>query len=107
MKKIWALGAVVVLVLGAVGYPLAQSEGPQGPTMGPGHGMMKGMMGPAGHGAMMGGGMRNMMQGQPLTSAQLEEFARQHGITAEQAKRMTDACGQVMSQIRAPQNPAP
>ena len=65
-----------------------------------GHGMGGGMMG---QGSMMSGGMMNMMSGQPLTQDQLEQFAKQHGITVEQAKQMTDTCGQIMSNAKANQ----
>ena len=83
---------------GVAGYTLAQSAGPQGGMMG--HGMGGGMMG---QGNMMSGGMMNMMSGQPLTQDQLEQFAKQHGITVEQAKQMTDTCGQIMSNAKANQ----
>ena len=49
------------------------------------------------------GGMMNMMSVQPLTQEQLEQFAKQHGITIEQAKQMTDTCGQIMSNAKANQ----
>jgi len=63
------------------------------------------MIGPGtmGQGGMMSGGMMNMMSVQPLTQEQLEQFATQHGITVEQAKQMTDTCGQIMSNARANQ----
>lgn len=96
MKK--AIVAVTVLLaVGFAGYALAQSAGP---------GMYGGMMGQGGHGAMMGGGMMTMMQGQALTSEQLEQFATQHGITVEQAKQMTDTCAQIMNQRNATPTPA-
>jgi len=98
MKKLWIFAAALVLVLGIAGYTLAQSAGPQGGMMG--HGMGGGMMG---QGNMMSGGMMNMMSGQPLTQDQLEQFAKQHGITVEQAKQMTDTCGQIMSNAKANQ----
>jgi len=79
MKTFWILVAVLALVLGVAGYTLAQSTGPQG--------------------GMMGQGM-GMMTGQPLTQEQLEQFAKQHGITVEQAKQMTDTCTQVMSNTK-------
>lgn len=97
MKNFWKMAAALVLVLGIAGYTLAQSAGPQGGMMGPG------MMGQGGHGPMMGGGMMNMMSGQPLTQEQLEQFAKQHGITVEQAKQMTDTCAQVMSNAKSNQ----
>jgi len=77
--------------------------------MGPGTGMMGGgMMGSSGSGGMMGGGtagsgMMGMMSGQPLTQEQLEQFAKQHGITVEQAKQVTDACTQIMAGTSRPQ----
>ena len=98
MKKFSILAAALVLVFGFAGYTLAQSAGPQGGTMG--HGMGGGMMG---QGSMMSGPMMSMMSGQPLTQEQLEQFAKQHNITVEQAKQMTDTCGQMMSNMRANQ----
>jgi hypothetical protein len=96
MKKV-VVAVTVLLAGGIAGYALAQSAGP---------GMHDGMMGQGGHGAMMGGGMMTMMQGQALTSEQLEQFATQHGITVEQAKQMTDTCAQIMSQRNATPTPA-
>jgi hypothetical protein len=55
------------------------------------------------HGGMMSGPMMSMMSGQPLTQEQLEQIAKQHGITVEQAKQMTDTCGQIMSNAKANQ----
>ena len=98
MKKFWILAAALVFVFGIAGYTLAQSAGPQGGMAG--HGMGGGMMG---QGGMMSGPMMNMMSGQPLTQEQLEQFAKQHGITVEQAKQMTDTCGQIMSNAKANQ----
>jgi hypothetical protein len=100
MKKVMVLTAALVLVFGVAGYTLAQMGGTQGGTMGPGMMGQSGMMGQGGHGAMMGGGMMNMMSGQPLTQEQLEQFATQHGITVEQAKQMTDTCAQIMSNAK-------
>ncbi len=96
-KNAWIVAAAVVIVLGATGYTLAQSagggpgtgQGGPGAMMGPGMGMMGG--------GMMGSGMMNMMMGQPLTPEQLEQFAKQHGITVEQAQQMTQACTQMMA----------
>jgi len=77
MKKVWIMAAALVLVLGAAGYTMAQSTGaPQG-----------GMM------------------GQPLSPEQLEQFAKQHGITVDQAKQMTDACHQMMGTTTTPEAP--
>jgi len=104
MKKVIVLAVALVLVLSIAGYTLAQSAGPQGGMMG--HGMGGGMMGQGGmtgQGNTMSGGMMNMMSGQPLTQEQLEQFANQHGITVEQAKQMTDTCGQIMSNAKANQ----
>jgi hypothetical protein len=106
MKNFWILAAALVLVLGIAGYTLAQSAGPQGGMMGHGMGMGGGTMGQGGmvgQGNMMSGGMMSMMSGQPLTQEQLEQFAKQHGITVEQAKQMTDTCGQIMSNAKANQ----
>jgi len=106
MKKFWILAAALVLVFGVAGYTLAQSAAPQGGMMGPGMGMGGGTMGQGGmmnHGGMMSGPMMSMMSGQPLTQEQLEQFAKQHGITVEQAKQMTDTCGQIMSNAKANQ----
>ena len=106
MKNFWILAAAVVLVLGITGYTLAQSAGPQGGMMGHGMGMGGGAMsqgGMVGQGNMMSGGMMSMMSGQPLTQEQLEQFAKQHGITVEQAKQMTNTCGQIMSNAKANQ----
>lgn len=100
MKRFWILPVVLVLLLGIAGYTLAQSAGPQGGTMGQGMGMGGGMMG---QGNMMSGEMSNMMSGQPVTQEQLEKFARQHGITVEQAKQMTDTCVQLMSSAKSNQ----
>lgn len=98
MKKLWIMAAALVLVLGAAGYTIAQStgsQGGQGGMMGPGMGMMGG--------GMMGSGMMSMMMGQPLTQEQLEQFAKQHGITPEQAKQMTDQCHQMMGTTTTPE----
>ena len=106
MKNFWILAAALVLVLGIAGYTLAQSAGPQGGMMGHGMGMGGGTMGQGGmvgQGNMMSGGMMSMMSGQPLTQEQLEQFAKQHGNTVEQAKQMTDTCGQIMSNAKANQ----
>jgi hypothetical protein len=88
-KNVWIMAAALVFVLGAAGYTIAQSADPNpqgGPgwMMGPGTGMMGG--------GMMGPGMMGLTSGQPLTQEQLEQFAKFHGITVEQAKQMTDAC---------------
>ncbi len=114
-KNLWILGAALVLVLGAAGYTIAQSTGPQGGQggmMGPGMGMMGGDMmgqgGQGGQGGMMGSGMMgmmSMMSGQPLTQEQLEQFAKQHGITVEQAKQMTEQCTQMMGTTTTPETP--
>jgi hypothetical protein len=100
MKKVMVLTAALVLVFGVAGYTLAQMGGAQGGMMGQGMGMGGGMMG---QGGMMSGGMMNMMSGQPLTQEQLEQFAKQHGITVEQAKQMTDTCAQIMSNAKSNQ----
>lgn len=108
-KNLWIAAAALVLVLGAAGYTIAQSTGPQGGQggmMGPGMGMMGGgMMGQGGQGGMMGSGMMGMMSGQPLSPEQLEQFAKQHGITVEQAKQMAGACTQIMAGTAAPETP--
>jgi hypothetical protein len=108
-NNLWIAAATFVLVLGAAGYTIAQSTGPQGGQggmMGPGMGMMGGgMMGQGGEGGMMGSGMMGMMSGQPLTPEQLEQFAKLHGITVEQAKQMADACTQIMSGTAVPERP--
>ena len=102
MKNGWIMAAALVLVLGVAGYTIAQSTGgPQGGMMGPGMGMMGGGQG----GMMMGSGMMNMMMSQPLTQEQLEQFAKQHGITVEQAKQMTDQCHQMMGTTPTPDTP--
>jgi hypothetical protein len=106
MRKFWILAAVWVLVFGVAGYTLAQTAAPQSGMMGQGVGMGGGAMGQGGmmnHGGMMSGPMMSMMSGQPLTQEQLEQFAKQHGITVEQAKQMTDTCGQIMSNAKANQ----
>jgi hypothetical protein len=99
MKKVIAV-AVVVLGLGMAGYALAQSAaaGMHGGMMGQGMERMQGKM-------PMGGAMMSLMQGQPLTSEQLEQFAAQHGVSVEQAKQMTDTCSQIMSQKSAAPTP--
>lgn len=106
-KNLWIMTAVLILILGAAGYTIAQSAGdPRGGMMGPGMGMMGGgMMGSGGQGEMMGSGMMNMMMGQSLTQEQLEQFAKQHGITPEQAKQMTEQCKQVMGTAPTPEAP--
>lgn len=118
-KNVWIVAAAFILVLGASGYTIAQSAGGgpqtgQGGMMGQGMGMMGGgMMGQGSRGGMMGGGqsgmmgsgMMNMMTDRPLTQEQLEQFAKQHGITVEQAKQMTDACTQIMAQKTTPETP--
>ncbi len=95
MKHGWIMSAALVLVLAAAGYTIAQSsgapQGGQGGMVGPGMGMMGG-----GQGGMMGSGMMNMMMGQQLSPEQLEQFAKQPGITVEQAKQMIDQCHQMM-----------
>lgn len=109
MKKLWIMAAALVLILGAAGYTIAQSTspGPQGGQMGmmgQGIGMMGGgMMGSGSQGGMMGSGMMSTMMGQPLTQEQLEQFAKQHGITPEQAKQMTDQCHQMMGTTATPE----
>jgi hypothetical protein len=103
-RNLWIVAAAVVVVLGAAGYTIAQSTGPHGAVMGPGTGMMGGgMMGQGGPGGMMG--MRQMMSGQSLTQEQLEQFAKQHGITVEQAKQMTETCSQIMTGKATPEAP--
>jgi hypothetical protein len=102
MKNMWIMAAALVLVLGAAGYTIAQSTGgPQGGMMGPGMGMMGGGMMGGGQGGMMGPGM----MGQQLSPEQLEQFAKQHGITVAQAKQMTDACHQMMGTTTTPEAP--
>ena len=101
MKNAWILAAALVLVMAAAGYTIAQSTGGQGGMMGPGMGMMGGGQG----GMMMGSGMMNMMMGQPMTQEQLEQVAKQHGITVEQAKQMTDQCTQMMGTTPTPETP--
>jgi len=109
MKKLWIMAAALVLILGAAGYTIAQSTspGPQGGQMGmmgQGMGMMGGgMMGSGSQGGMMGSGMMSTMMGQPLTQEQLEQFAKQHGITVGQAKQMTDQCHQVVGTTTTPE----
>ncbi len=102
MKKIWIIVAAVVLIAGATGYALAQTSGaPQGGPgwmMGPGGGMMGG-----GTGWMAGAGMVNMMTGQALTQEQIEQFAKLHGITVDQAKQITGVCTQLMGRATTPQ----
>jgi len=110
-KNLWIVAVALVLVLGAAGYTIAQStsSAPQGGMMGPGTGMMGGgMMGQGDHAGMMSLGMMGtmgMMSGQPLTPEQLEQFAKQHGITVEQAKQMTDTCTKIMAATAAPETP--
>ena len=104
MKKAWIMAAALVLVLGAAGYTIAQStgDGPQSGQwgmMGAGMGMMSGGMMGSGQGGMMGPGM----MGQQLSPEQLEQFAKQHGITVEQAKQMTDQCHQIMGTTSTPE----
>jgi hypothetical protein len=101
-KNLWVMAAALVLVLGAAGYTIAQSTGSTaqaGPgwMMGPGAGIMGG--------GTAGWGMMNMMFGRPLSPEQLDQFAKQHGITIEQAQQMTQACTQIMAGKAAPQTP--
>jgi len=106
MKKFWIPAAALAVVLGAAGYSIAQAPGTQGGMMGHGMGMGGGMMGQGatmGHGNMPSGAMTNMMSGKALTPEQLEQFAKQHGITLEQAKQMTDTCSQIMNNVRSNQ----
>jgi NAD(P)-dependent dehydrogenase (short-subunit alcohol dehydrogenase family) len=67
--------AVAALVLSAAGFTRAQS---------PGQPMAPGMMGGGMNGGMMGPGTMGR-----LSDEQLEQFAKQHGITVEQARQMT------------------
>lgn len=102
-KNLWIAATAVVLVLGTTGYTIAQSTG-SGPQGMMGSGM--GMMGQGSQGGMMGSGMMammSMMSGQPLTPEQLDQFAKQHGITPEQAKQMSDTCTQIMARTGTPQ----
>ncbi len=86
MKNAWIMAAALVLVLVAAGYTIAQStSGAQG--------------------GMMGSGMMNMMMGRPVSPEELEQFAKQHGITVEQAKQMTDQCHQMMGTTTTPGTP--
>ena len=102
MKKV-VVAVTVLLAVGFAGYALAQSAGAgmHGGMMGPGQGHGMGIM----QGGMMGV-MGSMMSGQPLSEEQLDQFAQQHGITAEQAKQMTDTCAQIMNQRNAAPTPA-
>ena len=110
-KNLWIAAVAFVLVLAAAGYTIAQStgnslQGGPGWMMGSG----TGMMGSGGYGGMMGGrtagwGMMNTLTGQPLSQEQVEQFAKQHGITVEQAKQMTEACTQIMAGTSAPETP--
>ena len=105
-KNVWIVAVAVLIVFGGAGYTIAQttSGGPQGGQGGMmGGGMMGGGQGGMMGGGMMGSGMMNMMMGQPLTQDQLEQFAKQHGITTEQAQQMTEACTQVMRGTTTPQ----
>jgi len=108
-KNLWISAAAFVLVLGAAGYTIAQSTG-NSPQGGPGWmmGSGTGIMGSGGYGGMMGGrtagwGMMNTLTGQPLSPEQLEQFAKFHGVTVEQAKQMTEACTQIMAGTSRPQ----
>jgi hypothetical protein len=100
MKRVTIVVAALVVVLGIAGYTLAQSAGSQGGMMGHGMGMGSALMG---QGGMMSAGMMNMMSGQPLTQAQLEQFAKQHGIAVDQAKQMTETCTQIMANAKSNQ----
>jgi hypothetical protein len=90
MQKTWIAAGIAALVLVGGGFALAQSQ----PGM-MGHGQGAGMMGAGGMmgGMGQGGTMTGGMMGQ-LTPEQLEQFAKAHGITAEQATQMIDACNQ-------------
>ena len=102
MKKV-VVAVTVLLAVGFAGYALAQSAGSgmHGGMMGPGQGHGMGMM----QGGMMGV-MGSMMSGEALSQGQLEQFARLHGITVEQAKQMTDTCAKIMTQRNAAPTPA-
>ncbi len=110
-RNLWVLAAAVVLVLIAAGYTIAQTTGaPQGWMTGSGMmgmmgGGMMGQSGQDGQGGMMGSGTMGVISGQPLTQEQLEQFAKQHGITVEQAKQMTDTCTKIMAGTAKPETP--
>jgi hypothetical protein len=101
MKKFGVLAIALVLALGVVGYTLAQTPSPQGGMMGQGMGTMDhskmggqgGMIGQSG--AMMPCGTTGAAVGQPLPKEQPEQFAKQHGISVEQAKEMAKQCQQM------------
>jgi len=65
-----------------------------------------GMMNQRGPSGIMGVGMMEMkgvMSGQPLSPEQLEQFAKLHGITVDQAEQMRGACTQIMAETSGPQ----
>jgi hypothetical protein len=100
MKTLKILVAVLALVLGAAGYTLAQSPSPQGGMTGPGmgtmdHSKMGGQGGMMGQEGAMPCGTSGATAGQPLPQAKLEQFAKQHGITVDQAKDMAKQCSQM------------
>lgn len=95
MKTFGALAFAIVLVLGVVGSTLAQPPSPPGGMMGKGMGLMDpSKMG--GQGGAMPCGTTGAAAGQPLPQEQLEQFAKQHGITVDQAKDMAKRCPQMM-----------
>jgi len=100
MKTFGVLAVALVLVLGVAGYTLAQSPSPQGGMMGQRMGVMDqskmGVQGGVmGQGGALPCGTTGASAGQPLSQAQLEQFAKQHGITAGQANDMAKQCQQM------------
>ncbi|HEX7551202.1 MAG TPA: hypothetical protein VF579_11585 [Candidatus Methylomirabilis sp.] len=107
MKKLGILVAVLALVLVVAGYTLAQSPSPQGGMKGQGmgamdHSKMGGQGGMMSQDAAMPCGTTGATAGQPLPQKQLEQFAKQHGITVDQAKEMAKQCQQMKKTTSTP-----
>lgn len=100
MKKFGILAIGLVLILGVAGYTLAQSSSPPGGMMGQGMGSMDtskmgGQGGTMGRGGAMPCSTTGAAAGQSLPPEQLEQFAKQHSISVDQAKDMAKQCQQM------------
>ncbi len=89
-RRLGIAAAALVTVMGLAGFTLAQTGMPNPEEMNGNIMSMRMMM--------------HMMAGQPLSAAQLAQFAGAHGITVDAARRMIDSCLEVMKQA-APVQP--